>query len=229
MKRAIEILTIFLLVATVMSCSDRSSHGKRRHLSDTGKSVFFTDRRPFDRKLIDEDISRLSKAISENPKDARLWVARGFIHAALTDFKRAISDFEEAARLDPNTDTADPYGPKKSAVLYLLALAYWQNGQPAEAIKHFSIVIDRNPSHARSRFYRGMASLEAGNRANAIKDIEAALSLQKESMYEQVLGEIKGQGGQEAIFASYVICFHPNKPPQNRPFGYIWEIQHQVR
>ena len=229
MKRAIEVLTIFLLVATVMSCSDRSSQGKRRHLSDTGKSLFFTDRRPFDRELIDEDISRLSDAISASPKDARLWVARGFIHAALTDFKRAIFDLEEAARLDPNTDTADRYGQKENAVVYLLALAYWQNGQPAEAIKHFSIVIDTNPSHALSRFYRGMASLEAGDRAGALKDIEAALSLQKESMYEQVLGEIKGQGGREAIFASYVICFHPNKPPQSRPFGYVWEILHQVR
>lgn len=229
MKKDIIVLTIFLIVATVMSCGERSSQGKQRYLSDTGKSVFFTDSRLFDRELIDEDISRLSDAISETPRDARLRVARGFIYAALTDFKRAISDFEEAARLDPNTDTADPYGPNENAVIYLLALAYWQNGQPAEAIEHFSIVIDTNPSHARSCFYRGMASLEAGNRATAIKDIEAALSLQKESMYEQVLGEIKGQGGREAIFASYVICFHPNNPPQSRPFGYVWEIQLQVR
>jgi len=228
MKRTIAVLTIVLLAATIMSCGDQSSQGKRRHLSDTGKSVFFTDRRPFDRELIDEDISRLSDAISQNPEDARLRVARGFIYAALTDFKRAIPDFEEAAQLDPNINTADPYGPKENPIIYLLALTYWQNGHLAEAIKHFSIVIDKNPNHARSHFYRGMVFLEAGDRATAIKDIEAALTFQNESIYKQAFDEIKDQSGHEKIFASYIICFHANKPPQSRPFGYVWEIQHQV-
>lgn len=229
MRNAITVFIVVLLMATSMSCSDRSSQGKQRHLSNTGKSVFFTDRRPFDYKLINADINRLSDAISENPKDARLRVARGFIYAALTDFKRAIPDFEEAAQLDPNTNTADPYGPKENAAVYLLALACWQNGHTTEAIKHFSTVIDKNPSHARSRFYRGMAFLEAGDSTAAIKDIETALTLQKESMYEQVLSEIKGQDVREEIFASYVICFYSNKPPQSRPFGYVWEIQHRAQ
>lgn len=229
MKKTIKILTVLILVAIAISCSNRSSKGERRHLSDTGKYLFFTDRRPFDRDLIDEDISRLSNAITENPKDARLRVARGFIYAALTDFKRAIPDFEEAVQMNPNTETADPYGPKENSVVYLLALAYWQNGQPVEAIKHFSSVIDKNPNYDKVRFYRGMAFLEKGDRPSAITDIEAALALQKETMYKQVLNKIKGKAGGEAIFASYVMCFHSNKPPQSRPFGYIWEIQHEVQ
>lgn len=229
MKRIIAVLTIVLFVAVIMSCSDKSRQGKRRRLSDNGKSLFFTDRRPFDRELINQDISRLGDAISHNPKDARLRVARGFIYAALTDFKRAILDFEEAVRLDPNINTAVIYGPWESAINYLLALAYWQNGYLMEAIKHFSIVIDNNSNHAQSLFYRGMAFLEAGDRTAAIKDIEAALVLKKEGMYGQALDEIKGHGGRETIFASYVICFQSSKPPQSRPFGYIWEIQHQVQ
>ena len=98
-----------------------------------------------------------------------------------------------------------------------------------EAIKYFSVVIEKNPSYARSHFYRGMAYLEAGDGAKAIKDIEMAQTIQKDDLYEQVLGEIRGQVGRESIFATFVICFQSGNPPQSRPFGYVWEIQHPVR
>lgn len=219
---------IMVLTIAVTGCN-QSPDGKRRKLSDTGKSVFFTDRRPFDRKLIDEDIQRLTEAISQSPQTSRLLVARGFIYAALTDFQKAIRDFEQAAAIDPNTDTADLRGPKKNGVHYLLALAHWQNGNLNEAIKYFSSVIEQNSDHARSRFYRGLASLEAGKPITTLEDIQAALSMENERMYAQVLSEIKGErSSQRSIFASYVISFHANKPPQSRPFGYVWQIQHEV-
>jgi len=214
--------------ATITSCDSESGGARRRHLSDTGKSVFFTDHRGLDRKLVDEDIQRLTEAISGSPEDARLFVARGFSYAALTEFTKAIADFETATRLNPNIDTANPYGPEKNGVDYLIALADWQNGFPEKAVGHFSSVVDSNPNYARALFYRGLASLEAGNRSAAIKDVEAAARHDSERMYQQVLDELQGAKGRERIFASYVMCFHSNKPPQNRPFGYVWEIQHEV-
>jgi tetratricopeptide (TPR) repeat protein len=221
-------ILITILTIAVANCN-QSPDGKKRKLSDTGKRVFFTDRRPFDRKLIDEDIQRLTEAISQSPQTSRLLVARGFIYAALTDFQKAIRDFEQAAAIDPSTDIADPRGPKKNGVHYLLALAHWQNGNLNEAIKYFSSVIQQNPDHARSRFYRGLASLEAGKVITTLDDIQTAISMENERMYAQVLSEIKGErSSKESIFASYVISFHANKPPQNRPFGYVWEIQHKV-
>ena len=218
----------FVFGATLTSCDAGGGGAKRRHLSNTGRSVFFTDRRGLDRELVDEDIQRLTDAISDSPEDSRLLVARGFIHAALTDFTKAIEDFEEATRLNPNTDAANPNGPDKNSVEYLLALAHWQNGLPEKAVGHFSAVVQSNPTYARALFYRGLASLEAGDRATALRDVEAAARQDSERMYQKVLDELKGAKGRERIFASYVMCFHSNKPPQNRPFGYVWEIQHQV-
>jgi len=217
-----------IVSGNIASCDAESGGAKRRHLSDTGKSVFFTDHRGLDRELVDEDIQRLTEGISGDPKNARLFVSRGFIYAALTEFTKAIADFEEAARLNPNTDTANPYGPDNNGVQFLIALAKWQNGFPEMAMGHFSSVVDSNPNYARVLFYRGLASLEAGNRASAIKDIEAASRQDSERIYQQVLDELRGAKGSERIFASYVMCFHSNKPPQSRPFGYVWEIQHQA-
>lgn len=227
---AVTALTLLCVIA-IVGCDRAVGDRNRRILTDSGKSVFFTDHRPFDRKLIDEDVRRLSDAISASPQDARLFVARGFLYAALTEFDNAIRDFEQAAQIAPNTDTGDPLGPKKNGAQYLLALAHWQNGSATKAIEHFSLVVGKNPDHAASRFYHGMASLEAGNRAAAVKDIEAALGLNDpicQRMCQQVLSELKGERVRERILGSYVVCLHSNKPPQSRPFGYVWEIKHEV-
>ena len=222
-------IALGLIVAAALAGCDAGGGGaKRRYLSDTGKSVFFTDHRGLDREIVDQDIQRLTEAISGSPEDARLFVARGFIYAALTEFSKAIEDFEKAGRFNPNTDTANPYGPEKNGVDYLLGLAYWQNGSPEKGMGYFSSVVDSNPNYARALFYRGLASLEAGDKTAATKDVEAAAKQDSERMYQQVLDELRGAKGKERIFASYVMCFHSNKPPQNRPFGYVWEIQHQV-
>lgn len=222
--------SIFLVFATalivlfgVLGC------GRGSGLSNTAKSNFFTDRRPFDIELINEDINRLTNAISSNPSDSRIIVARGFIYAALNEFDSAIADLARAANINPNTDTADPYGPGKNGVHYLLGLAYWQSGKARKAVSHFSKVLSANPKHSRSYYYRGMAKLALGNRLGAINDIEQANKLVNEPYYAQTLHELRGQRSRERIFGTYVLCFHPNKPPQSRPFGYVWEIRHEVK
>jgi tetratricopeptide (TPR) repeat protein len=191
--------------------------------------VFFTDRRLFDQDLINEDIERLTAAIAQNPRDARLFVARGFIYAALTKFANAIPDFQQAARLDPEVSIASPYGPEKSAVVYLTALAYWQNGDPKTAIDMFSRVVSSNPRFHRAFFYRGLARIEAGDRVGGAQDIVAASNLNGDVIYQKALDQIKGVKTDDEVYATYVMCFYSNKPPESRPFGYVWEIQHEIR
>jgi len=139
------------------------------------------------------------------------------------------ADFKKAASINPDTDTADPYGPGENGVYYLFALAYWQNGELKKAIPNFSNVLFANPKYSRGYYYRGMAKLALGDRSGTIKDIEQANNLANESYYTQTLNELRGQRSRERIFGTYVLCFHPNKPPQNRPFGYVWEIRHEVK
>jgi tetratricopeptide (TPR) repeat protein len=217
-----------IALLTVVSCRDNGGF-RKRELSDTGKSVFFTDRRPFDQDLINEDIERLTTGIARSPRDARLLVARGFIYAALTKFAKAIPDFDEAARLDPQVSIESPYGPDKSGVTYLTALAYWQNGSPGKGIDLFSQVLAANPRFDRAFFYRGLARNEVGDRTNAIQDVSAAARLNGDTIYQKALDQLRGVKSDEDIYATYFICFYANRPPENRPFGYVWEIQHEIR
>lgn len=198
-------------------------------LSNTARANFFTDRRPFDIQLIEEDISGLTDAISSHPRDSRLLVARGFIYAALNEFDDAIADLERAADIEPNTDTADRYGPDKNSVHYLLALAYWQGGAAGEAIAAFSKVLSANPEYSPGYYYRGMAKLAVGDTSGAINDIEQAKNLGNKPHYAETLQQLRGQRSRGRILATYVSCFHPNKAPQSRPFGYVWEITHEVK
>jgi tetratricopeptide (TPR) repeat protein len=240
MKRLITIAIgiIAVVVAVfVFSPQNQLQGGSRRYISDIGRAHFFTDNRPFDKNLVDEDINILTNSLAKNPNDVQSLVSRGFIYAALTDFDGAMSDFQKAVKIDPNADTGDPYAPIKNQVYYLLALTEWQSGRTQDAVKDFSRVIEADGTHARTYFYRGMASLELGDRSSAVKDIEAASRMDNPAggypdpmavAYPGILDEIEGRPVRERIVSSYVMCFLSNKPPQLRPFGYVWEIQHKV-
>jgi len=197
-------------------------------LSTTAKSVFFTDKRPFDINLISEDIDRFTRGLVSSPENSRLLVARGFIYAALNEFDRAIGDLELAAEINPNTNIAVPYGPGRNGVYYLLALAYWQSGKPEEAIYFFSKVLDADPRHSNSYFYRGMAKLASGNRPGAILDVEEASKLFGNSLYADTLRELGGEYSGERLSSTYITCFLVNQLSQGRPFGYTWEIRNEV-
>lgn len=188
------LIVAFVILSGLLGC------GEGGRLSSTAKSNFFTDRRGFDPKIINEDVKRLTDAISSNPDNAQFFVSRGFIYAALNKYSSAISDFKKAEKINVSVATVAPYAPAKNGVHYLLALAYWQKGNFKEAIKYFSKVIAKNPQHQKSHEYMKIVSQK-----------------------------LKGKNYQGRTFATYVMCFLSNEPPQLRPFGYVWEIRHAVR
>ena len=119
----------------------------------------------------------MSDALGASPTDARLYVARGSIYAALNQFSKAIADLTAAEKLNPGVDTADPYAPATNAVRFLLAVAHWQAGHRKEAIDYFSQVIADNPMHAKSLYYRGLVYWKSGDKARAVADIESQREL----------------------------------------------------
>ncbi|QNI32579.1 tetratricopeptide repeat protein [Alloacidobacterium dinghuense] len=56
----------------------------------------------FDHASMQVGIDILNAGLTQLPKEARLYVARGVLHAQLGQFSNAASDFETANRLDPN-------------------------------------------------------------------------------------------------------------------------------
>lgn len=127
-KRKIVVI-LFLITTTILI-------GCEGGLSNIEKSVFFTDRRGFDREIVNEDLHKLSDAIKSNPNNAELFVARGFIYAALHKYTDAISDFELAAKIDSDVDIRCS---KHSSIYYLLTLVHRAQGNMTEAYKYYDM------------------------------------------------------------------------------------------
>lgn len=102
-------------------------------LSGTAKSVFFTDGRGYDRRIVNEDLQKISAAIKANPNKAQLFVARGFIYATLHKYSRAISDFEKAEKIDHKVDINCA---ERSSIYYLLTMAHKAYGNRKETFKY---------------------------------------------------------------------------------------------
>jgi len=126
---------------------------------------------------------------------------RGRIALRHGDFRRAISDFDEAIHLNPNRaalyrdrglarrqngdlagaiedyDEAIAHNPKLAAPYHERGLALAGTGDLDRAILSYNTAIRLDPSDARARFDRGLAFLARGQLDDARADFEAALAL----------------------------------------------------
>jgi Tfp pilus assembly protein PilF len=90
-----------------------------------------------------------------------------FLHHPLAHDDKAISDYDEAIRLDPNVVLA--YANR--------GLAYEQKGNFNKAISDFTEAIRRDPNLVPAYVGRGNAYLRTGNRAKANADFATASRL----------------------------------------------------
>jgi len=121
---------------------------------------------PDEREAADQAIRDLSAAIALNPT-ANAHVYRGIGYAGLGEYDRAIADYNEAIRLEPD------------APLYLVArgLAYYGKGDYDWAIADYSQALRLDPNLAAAYNNRGVAYDDKGDYDRAIADYTQALRL----------------------------------------------------
>jgi tetratricopeptide (TPR) repeat protein len=87
------------------------------------------------------------------------------------DYDHAISEYNDAVRLDPNNDFAN------ASVYYYRGLAYHYKREYDQAIRDFNRAILLNPVKANAYYYRGLAYYHKEEYDNAIRDFSEAIFL----------------------------------------------------
>lgn len=144
-----------------------------------------TEQRPLD-KLNSNAIKKHSQKLSDGKELALTHQARGDAHLQRSEFKRAISAYDEALLLDSTLDTA----------LLHRALAFGYDKQYAASIKDLSLYIERKPDSSLAYTKRGLFYFHSEEIYKAVKDFERAIELDKNNAeaYDD-LGVIYVQGG----------------------------------
>jgi tetratricopeptide (TPR) repeat protein len=90
-----------------LTCTDNSSEAEGDDRDDPAvdmlclKGLVYLGKEQFDKA-----IAAYSEAIDRDPKYSFAYIGRGNAYAAKGDLDHALLDFDKAARLDPNDDTA---------------------------------------------------------------------------------------------------------------------------
>jgi len=112
--------------------------------------------------------TRVIQSGRENQRDlASAYFNRGVAYGYKGDFDRAVRDFDQAIKLDPNE--AIPLNNRGSA--------YYQIGQVDRAIQDFDLAIKLNPNYPDALNNRGLAYISQGQYDRAIQDFDQVLKL----------------------------------------------------
>jgi tetratricopeptide (TPR) repeat protein len=98
---------------------------------------------------------------------AAVFNGRGTAYRATGDFTRAIQDYDQAIKLNPNDATA----------FYYRGIANGKRGDPDRAIQDFGQAIKLNPNHVGAWYSRGLTYSNKGLWDRAIQDFDLAITL----------------------------------------------------
>ncbi len=119
------ILLICLLV-WFSGCKEETKNYEGK-LDSFAKHSIFTNNMGYCEEIISEDLKKLGEAIKKNPQKGELYLARGFVYAAIYQFSNAIEDFSKAENL-PVSDAKAYQGPSQKICKYWISLANWTKG-----------------------------------------------------------------------------------------------------
>jgi len=129
------------------------------------------------RQMIDMMKMQMNKASSA--KQASADEAKHRAEAlGITDVEKAIAEFTQAIKLNPNDDTAKN---KLAGAYYIRGLTFTSKGEDARAIEDYNEAIKIMPDYLLAIKRRGYASLEIGNYDQAIKDFEKMIQLEPDN------------------------------------------------
>ena len=163
--------------ASVWACVERDrSKQALATITQTGNTLvydlapsFFVRGLPTDllELLLDRAIQGYDQAIQRNPKNAFLYVNRGFAYVIKGDHDRAIQDYNQGLQLD-----------SKNALAYRSrALAYGSKGDHDRAIQDYDKAIQLDPKDALAYGGRADAYRSKGDYDRAIQDHDQAIQL----------------------------------------------------
>ena len=108
------------------------------------------------------------------PDDGHLeqeaWVNKGVAHAQLEEWDAAIGAYQEALRIDDDSEHA-------ATAETNLAYALWESGQSEQALEHAERAVEIDERFAEAWFNRGFFLLERGLAEDALNSIENAMRL----------------------------------------------------
>lgn len=145
------------------------------------------------------------RAIDFDPKNAAAWAARGRVRRRAGQFHEALSDFQRALGIAPDSRDvmreiaevyqelqqpqqslaawqclcdAYPPGEEPQHAMYQTGLAYNAVGRPADAVEYFRLAQQRGPTNPELLFHLADAELRAGRRNAARATAQQALQLE---------------------------------------------------
>ena len=147
----------------------------------------------------DEEISRFSKSIAENPRDAWAYYSRGLAYRTKGGLEKAIADFDQAIALDPghvssyyhraillrmkgdleqaraDYERVMRIDPTLAWPYYNRGLLFARQGQYDQAIRDYGEAMAKDPYYVWAYFDRGLAYQMKGDCENAIADLTLAI------------------------------------------------------
>lgn len=131
-----------------------------RHLLNQANSYI-------DKKLYDNSLFYLNKAIAIEPREPELWIAKGRALASKEEFPTAVQCFINAINLDPKNEMA----------WISLGLAYHCIREYEDAIDAFDKAIEINPQNDQAWYAKGVALFLMHDYENALAQFERTLQL----------------------------------------------------
>jgi tetratricopeptide (TPR) repeat protein len=113
------------------------------------------------------DVIESENTPSDMPGLRSVYFYRGFSHLMLGELERAIADYDEAVRLDPENNLVYSYR----------GLVYKELGEYENAIADYDEAIRLNPDYAYAYYNRGSAYSDIGEYEKAVEDYSKTLLL----------------------------------------------------
>ena len=120
-----------------------------------------------DARRIAEEIELWSEMLERNAFDSEALLRRGVCHHNLHHYSEALSDFDRAVRLSPNSPE----------LLFSRGFTYLEFGRPEKAIADFDRTLDLDAGYGRAYHRRGIGLMAIGRDDEALRDLTKAIAL----------------------------------------------------
>ncbi|KKF39692.1 hypothetical protein FK85_26610 [Halorubrum saccharovorum] len=118
-----------------------------------------------------ETFERAASFAEEDSLDAQeAWVNKGAAHAELEEYDQAIGAYQEALRIDGDSEHA-------ATAETNLAYALWESGQGEQALEHAERAVETDPRFAEAWYNRGFLLVERGLAEDAVSCFDNAIRL----------------------------------------------------
>ena len=118
-----------------------------------------------------ETFERAASFAEEDSLEAQeAWVNKGAAHAELEEYDQATGAYEEALRIDDDSEHA-------ATAETNLAYALWESGRSEQALEHAERAVETDPRFAEAWYNRGFLLVERGLAEDAVSCFDNAIRL----------------------------------------------------